>query len=85
MKQPRKDAQEFINKSKHKKCISSILQSMRTLSSSPCQLRLGVVLRHLSLSPYSCLIRCSTWILGATVGCFQIWLSFSTIKDIGTV
>ena len=25
---------------------------MRTLSSSPCQLRLGVVLRHLSLSSY---------------------------------
>ena len=26
---------------------------MRTLLSSPCQLRLGVVLRHLSLSPYT--------------------------------
>ena len=29
---------------------------MRTLSSSPCQLRLGVVLRHLSLSPYKYVI-----------------------------
>ena len=26
---------------------------MRTLLSSPCQLGLGVVLRHLSLSPYT--------------------------------
>ena len=52
MKQLRRDVWEFINKSKHKKCISSILQSIRTPSSSPCQLRLGVVLRHLSLSPY---------------------------------
>ena len=27
MEQPRRDAQEFINRSKHKRCISSILQS----------------------------------------------------------
>ena len=33
-------------------CISSIGNLMGTLSSSPCQLRLGVVLRCLSLSPY---------------------------------
>jgi len=53
MKQLRRDAWEFINKSKYKKYISSILQSMKTPLSSPCQLRLGVVLRHLSLSPYN--------------------------------
>jgi len=52
MKQLRRDMWEFINKSKHKKCISSIPQLMRTPLSSPCQLRLGVVLRCLSLSPY---------------------------------
>ena len=34
-------------------CISSIGNLTGTLSSSPCQLRLGVVLRHLSLSPYN--------------------------------
>ena len=34
-------------------CISSIGNLMGTLSSSPCQLRLGVVLRYLSLSPYT--------------------------------
>jgi len=33
--------------------ISSIGNLTGTLSSSPCQLRLGVVLRHLSLSPYN--------------------------------
>ena len=34
-------------------CISSIQNPMETLLSSPCQLRLGVVLRCLSLSPYN--------------------------------
>ena len=34
-------------------CISSIGNLTEALSSSPCQLRLGVVLRHLSLSPYT--------------------------------
>ena len=34
-------------------CISSIGNLMGTPSSSPCQLRLGVVLRYLSLSPYT--------------------------------
>jgi len=34
-------------------CISSIGNLMGTLLSSPCQLRLGVVLRHLSVSPYT--------------------------------
>ena len=53
MKRLRRDAWEFINKSKHKKYISSVPQLMRTPSSSPCQLRLGVVLRCLSLSPYT--------------------------------
>ena len=33
-------------------CISSVQKLMETLSSSPCQLGLGVVLRHLSLSSY---------------------------------
>ena len=33
-------------------CISSIGNLTGTSLSSPCQLRLGVVLRHLSLSPY---------------------------------
>ena len=40
----------------HRPCssyISSIENLTGTLSSSPCQLRLGVVLRHLSLSPYN--------------------------------
>ena len=34
-------------------CISSIGNLTGTPSSSSCQLRLGVVLRHLSLSPYT--------------------------------
>ena len=34
-------------------CISSIGNLTGTLSSSPCQLRLGVVLRSLILSPYT--------------------------------
>ena len=54
MKQLRRDVWEFISKSKHKKCISSIPQSIRTPLGSPHQLRLGVVLRCLSLSPYNC-------------------------------
>jgi len=41
MEQPKRDAWEFINRSKHRTCISSIIQSMRTPSSSPCQLRPG--------------------------------------------
>jgi len=38
-------------------CISSIGNLTETLLSSPCQLRLGVVLRRLSLSPYNIRIR----------------------------
>jgi len=52
MEQPKRDAWEFINRSKHRTCINSVPQLMRTPLSSPCQLRLGVVLRRLSLSPY---------------------------------
>ena len=49
-------------------CISNIGNLTGTLSSSPCQLRLEVVLRHLSLSPYTrtqypFLEHCSPWTL----------------------
>ena len=49
-------------------CISSIGNLTGTPSSSPCQLRLGVVLRHLSLSPYTrtqylLLEHCPPWTL----------------------
>jgi len=49
-------------------CISSRGNLIGTPSSSPCQLRLGVVLRHLSLSPYTrtwypLLEHCLPWIL----------------------
>ena len=48
---------------------------METLSSSPCQLRLGVVLRYLSLSPYTtCYCRpaikirsCFSWVRGGGI------------------
>ena len=43
-------------------CISSVQNQIGTLLSSPCQLRLEVVLRHLSLSPYTCWISTSTYI-----------------------
>jgi len=38
-------------------CISSIGNLTGTPLSSPCQLKLGVVLRCLSLSPYNTIIR----------------------------
>jgi len=41
MEQPKRDAQEFINRNKHRACISSVPQSKRTPLSSPCQLGLG--------------------------------------------
>jgi len=58
---------------------------MRTLSSSPCQLRLGVVLRRSSLSPYSQLdselVEGSSWAGGPNenlVYYYQFFYNFST-------
>ena len=41
MEQLKRDVWEFINRSKHRTCISNVTQSIRTPLSSPCQLRPG--------------------------------------------
>ena len=53
MEQPKRDVWEFINRSKHRTCISNVTQSIRTPLSSPCQLRPGVQLSYLRLSHYT--------------------------------